>query len=104
MIKFQGFQTYVAEFSVILVLKSEDRYLRILKHPTKSGENLTRKFSVNFLTSITKKQLKKKKKASQHSSYDGKQTSLEDSASKITELRYMPQVQMSSILRVYSFF
>lgn len=40
MIKFQGFQTYVAEFSVILVLKSEDRYLRILKHPTKSEEIL----------------------------------------------------------------
>lgn len=40
MIKFQRLQTYVAEFSVILVLKSEDRYLRILKHPTKSEENL----------------------------------------------------------------
>lgn len=60
MIKFQGFQTYVAEFSVILVLKSEDRYLRILKHPTKSEENLIRKFSVNFLTSTTTKTVKKR--------------------------------------------
>lgn len=40
MIQFQRLQTYVAEFSFILVLISEDRYLRILKHTTMSEENL----------------------------------------------------------------